>query len=336
MLASLSCIRWLRALRPEVAVLCALAAAPNASAQDHEAALFPSKPITLVVAFPAGGSLDGYARTLAGELHKLGSAVVVENVGGAGGVLGAQRVLRASPDGYTLLFGSVNDLVLAPIVSKNAGYKAADFVPLALVNSTAPVLVAGPKFAGSLEQLIESSKRAPRSVTMGTPGNGTFQHLSASLLERSAGIDLLHVPYKGAAPLMTDLLGGQVDVAVVALPAALVHLKAGRLRALGVLREGRDPNAPEIPSVNGQGGIRSIDARLWAGLAAPPGTPAGVTQRLQALLAPALRSPDMRAYNTKTGSETPDPLVEGAAFGRFLASEDAKFRSVAATVKLDD
>jgi tripartite-type tricarboxylate transporter receptor subunit TctC len=292
--------------------------------------------ITLVVSFPAGGSLDGYARTFAAELSAAGQAVVVENIGGAAGALGAQRVLRANPDGQTVLFGSVNDLVLAPLTNRQAGYSTDSFTVLNLVNTTSPVLLAGPKWPqGDFDELVRASRAKPLGIAQGSPGVGTFQHLAAALIEQQLGIDWLHVPYRGAAPLMTDLLGGQIELAVVALPAAMAQLRANKLRSLGLLRGKRDATAPELATINETVSIKGVDIQLWAGLAVGANVPAAQVASLRALFAPLVRSQNMVAYNTKTGSETPDASFDAPRFERMVQAEVQRFKPLVARLKLD-
>lgn len=206
-------------------------------------AAYPERAITLVVPNAAGGAADSLARSMADELGKrLGQTIIVENVGGASGAIGAQKVLRSAPDGYTLLFGTTSDMVVTPIANKAAGYSVRDFTPLAKVGVTPMTLTARPSLGvTTLDQMVALARQKPDGLTVGTTGSASLQAFATVALQRAAGIDLLGIPYKGGAPLLNDLLGAKIDLGVMTLPAALPHVRSGKLTFLGVLSEARHP-----------------------------------------------------------------------------------------------
>ena len=297
---------------------------------------YPDKPITLVVPNPAGGAADNLARGFAEEMGKrLKQAVVVENVGGASGALGALKVLRAAPDGYTLLFGNTSDMVVTPIANLNAGYATKDFTPVALVGLTPMALVARYNLGvAGIDQLIAMAKAKPNGVSVGTPGNNSFQAFATVALQKAAGIDLLAVPYKGGAPLATDLLGGQIDLAVMAMPGAMPHVRAGKLTLLGLLVDKRLPSAPDVPTVNEGSAVKGVSMQIWAGIGGPAGLPADIVERLNAAVRDILVDKDFNERRLKNGDLPVTPL-SAAEFGKFLAAETDKFRKLATGMKLE-
>ena len=308
-------------------------AAQVATAAD---AKFPERPITLVVPNAAGGAADNLARAFAEELAgRLGQPVVVENVGGASGALGALRVLRATPDGHTLLFGTTSDMVVTPIANRAAGYAPRDFTPIAKVGITQMVLVARPGLGvTSLDQLVALARQKPDGLTVGTTGTASLQAFAAVALQRAAGIDLLGVPYKGGAPLMNDLLAGQVDLAIAALPGALPHVRAGKLVALGLLSDKRAAAAPDIPTVNESAAVKGVQIEIWAALAGPPKLPAPVVDAIARATTVLLTDKAFVERRAKVGDQTP-PVESPAEFARFLAAEEQRFRTLATGMKLE-
>ena len=307
----------------------AVALAPAAHA-------WPDKPITLVVPNPAGGAADNLARGFAEEMSKrLKQTVVVENVGGASGALGAQKVLRASADGYTLIFGNTSDMVVTPIANPSAGYATRDFTPVALVGLTPMALVARPGLGIThIDQLVAQAKARPNGLTVGTTGATSFQAFSTVALQKAGGIDLLAVPYKGGAPLATDLLGGQIDLAVMAMPGAMPHVRAGKLTLLGLLVDKRLPSAPELPTVNEGAAVKGVTMQIWAGIGGPPGLPAPVVETLNATVRDILLDKDFNERRIRNG-DLPVTPISAAEFGRFLAAEVDKFRALATGMKLE-
>ncbi len=297
---------------------------------------FPDKPITLVVPNPAGGAADNLARGFAEEMGKrLKQSVIVENVGGASGALGAQKVLRAAPNGYTLFFGTTSDMVVTPIANAGAGYATKDFTPIALVGLTPMALVARNTLGvAGIDPLIAMAKAKPNGLTVGTTGNSSFQAFATVALQKAAGIDLLAVPYKGGAPLTTDLLGGQIDLAVMAMPGAMPHVRAGKLTLLGLLIDKRLPSAPDVQTINEGSLVRGVSMQIWAGIAGPAGLPADVVDILNATVRDILVDKDFNERRLKNGDLPVAPL-SAAEFGKFLGAETDKFRKLASGMKLE-
>ncbi len=320
-----------RVLVPLCAALLALACAP-AAAQGS----YPDKPITLVVPNAAGGAADNLARSMAEELGKrLGQPVVVENVGGASGALGAQRVLRSPADGYTLLFGTTSDMVVTPIANRLAGYSVRDFTPLAKVGVTPLTITARPGLGvTSLDQLVALAREKPNRLSVGTTGNASLQAFATVALQRAAGIDLLGVPYKGGAPLVNDLLGGQLDLGVMTLPAALVQVRAGKLTMRGVLSEKRPASAPDLPTANESQSAKGVVVEIWAALAGPAGLPSGVVDRISRAVQAILADKEFTERRAKLG-DAAVPYQTPAEFGRFLLAEDERYRALATGLKLE-
>ena len=320
--------RWARgALMAAVTCLAALTQAAHA---------WPDKAITLVVPNPPGGAADHLARGFAEEMAKrLKQPVVVENVGGASGVLGAQKVLRAPADGYTLIFGNTSDMVVTPIANPNAGYATRDFTPVALVGLTPMALVAQPSLGVSgIDQLVAQAKARPNGLTVGTTGASSFQAFSTMALQKAAGIDLLAVPYKGGAPLTNDLLGGQIDLAVMAMPGAMPHVRSGKLTLLGLLVDKRLPTAPDLPTVNDGTAVKGVSMQIWAGIGGPPGLPASVVEKLNTAVRDILVDKDFNDRRLRNGDIPVTPMT-AAEFCRFLGGEVEKFRGLATGMKLE-
>lgn len=322
--------------RAWLARLAAAAAVSTLAALPLAAQAWPDKPITLVVPNPAGGAADTLARSFAEEMAKrLKQTVVVENVGGASGAIGAQKVLRAPPDGYTLIFGNSSDMVVTPIANPSAGYATKDFTPIALVGLTPMALVARPGLgAANVDQLVAMAKARPNGLTVGTPGASSFQAFATVALQKAAGIDLLGVPYKGGAPLATDLLGGQIDLAVMAMPGAMPHVRGGKLTLLGLLVDKRLPSAPELPTVNESAAVKGVTMQIWAGIGGPGGLPAPVVDKLNTTVREILQDKDFNERRIRNGDLPVAPLTP-AEFGRFLAGEVEKFRALAVGMKLE-
>lgn len=297
---------------------------------------WPEKPITLVVPNPAGGAADNLARSFAEEMAKrLKQTVVVENIGGASGAIGAQKVLRAPTDGYTLMFGTSSDMVVTPIANPSAGYATRDFTPIALVGLTPMALVARPSLGiTGIDQLVAQAKARPNGLTVGTTGSSSFQAFSTVALQKAAGIDLLAVPYKGGAPLTTDLLGGQIDLAVMAMPGAMPHVRAGKLTLLGLLVDKRLSSAPDLPTVNEGSAVKGVTMQIWAGISGPPRLPAAVVETLNATVRDILLDKEFNERRIRNG-DLPVTPISAAEFGRFLAAEVEKFRALATGMKLE-
>lgn len=302
--------------------------APHAMGQTY-----PAKPITLVVPYPAGAAVDNIGRSLAVELSKqLGQSVVVENVGGASGTIGATKVRRSAPDGHTLMIGTVNELLVAPAVMKS-GYSVADFTPLAKISSNSTVVVAHPSFpANSIDEMVELARRSKEPMLMGATGAAVMQTVGGMLLADAADIKVTNVVYKGGAPMVTDLLAGQIKVGTVALPSVLPHIRSGKLKALGLISIRRDPTAPDIPTVNEGRAVKGVEADLWTGLVGPAHLPVPVVARLAAAMREILADPKYREAQLKAGS-IPAELEGAAAFGPYVIGEQTRLAPVLANIK---
>jgi tripartite-type tricarboxylate transporter receptor subunit TctC len=276
-----------------------LAAPFTASAQA-----WPGKPISLVVPFPPGGSSDVLARALTDRLGQaLGQPVIVESRPGAGATLGADYVSKAKADGHTLLMGAVHHTIATSVYRKLPYDFEKSFAPITTVALVPNVLVVNAKStATDVKGVIALAKAAPGKFSYGSNGNGTVQHLIGTQFASLAGADLLHVPYKGSAPLTTDLLGGQIDVSFDTLTPVLQHIKAGKLRAVAVTTGKRSTTLPEVPTL-AESGMKDFDQGTWFGILAPAGTPKEVVTRLNTELVKIIQSPDFRKRMEEIGAE---------------------------------
>lgn len=299
-------------------------------------AAYPQRPVTLVVPNAAGGAADNLARSIAEELGKhLGQSVVVENLGGASGSLAAQKVLRAQADGYTLLFGTTSDMVVTPIALKTAGYSAKDFTPIAKVGSTPMTLVARNNLGvTTAAQMLTLAKQKSQGLSVGVTGNASLQAFATMAMQRAAKIDLLAVPYKGGAPILNDLLGGQIDLAVMALPGVLHQVRAGKLTWLGLLSDKRSPQANDLPTLGETPGFEGVVTEIWAGIAGPSGLQPSVVNRLSQAVKAVLTDVAYIERRAKSG-DTSVPFAPPDEFGRFLLAEDARYRELATGMKLE-
>ncbi|WPH13471.1 Bug family tripartite tricarboxylate transporter substrate binding protein [Variovorax paradoxus] len=277
------------------ATLCA-----TAFAQDK----YPSKPITLVVPQTAGGANDAIARVVAQRLsEQMGQSVIVDNRPGAGGTVATAALARAKHDGYTLLLTADSAHVVGPALYKNPGFDAVkDFEPIAPVATAGYVLVANPSFpANNVAELIAQAKAHPGQYTIASAGNGTLNHLIGEMLQKQAGIQLRHVPYKGSAAAATDVVGGQVPLSVQSLPSVMGFIKAGRLKVLGVVNAKRVAVLPDVPTIGET--LKGFGEAPWYALFAPAGTPAPIVAQLQAEVARALDQKDVADKLAAVGCE---------------------------------
>lgn len=311
--------------------LAAVAVLPAGLARSQPA--WPTRPVSLVVPFPAGGSSDFGARLIAPELAKrFDQPVVVENVGGAGGALGVQRVVRAAPDGYTLLYGSLSETVLVPMVNPKVGYASEELEPVALAGGAAVAFVARQDFpASTLDELIALARRRPGALTYGSPGVGTFQHVMAETVKARTGIFVVHIPYRGAQPMMTDLMGGAIDVGVTAVTNVPPLLKAGRVKVLGVTSSERIAALPSVPAFGDTPALRGLDLQTWAMVFAPRATPPAVVDRANAAIVEVLRLPAIVEAVLRTGS-TPARPLDAAQARAFYARERDVYRPIASRI----
>jgi len=289
-------------------------------------ATFPSKPVTLVVPFPAGGALDVVARALAEEMRKhLGQPVVVENRAGAGGTLGSGVVARATPDGHTILLGSVATHAIAPGVYRSLSYDALkDFVPITQVTSSPLLVTSSAKLSAStLAELIATVRAQPGKLNYGSTGNGTAVHLAGEVLKSAAGLDAVHVPYKGGPDAITALITGDTAFMVVNLELALPQVRAGKTRALAVTGSRRISALPDVPTLR-EAGVAGTEVTTWFGLFAPAGTPKAAVDRLQRDAATSLQAlaPRFAAQGDESVGSTPEQ------FAAFVQAEHARWGKV--------
>jgi tripartite-type tricarboxylate transporter receptor subunit TctC len=265
----------------------ALALALPVQAQDY-----PSKPIKIVVPFAAGGGADIVSRIVAEKLQgKWGQGVIVENRAGAGGNVGSEAVFRAAPDGYTVLLTTQGPLVVNKALYAKLAYEPEAFVPVSLVAAAYGVLVVNPKVAANnVQQLIALAKASPDKLNYASQGTGTTAHLAAELFKSTADIKVVHIPYKGTGPALTDLLGGQVDMMFTEVSAAGPYIRDGKLRALAVGSEKRNPLLPDVASLSET--LPGMVVMTWYGMVAPPGTPAAISSKLSTTVAEVLKQPD--------------------------------------------
>ncbi len=304
--------------------LAALSATPFAGAQ----ATYPTKPIRIVVPFPAGGTTDILARAVAQRLSEtLGQPAVVDNRPGAGGNIGAELVAKAPADGHTLLMGTVGTHAInASLYSKMPYDHVRDFAPIILVAGVPNVLVVYPSVpVGSVKELIAYAKANPGKLNFASSGSGTSIHLAGELFKTMAGVQMAHVPYKGSAPAVTDLLGGQVQLMFDNLPSALPHIKAGKLKALAVTSATRAAALPDVPTI-AESGLAGFDATSWFGLLAPAGTPQPIIARLNNEVAKWLASAEAKEKMAGLGANTAGHSAD--EFVRHIAAETSKWAKV--------
>lgn len=291
---------------------------------------WPEKPVTVVVPFASGGTTDIIARTIGQKMgESLRQPVVVDNRPGAGGTLGASNVARATPDGYTLLLATVAH-TMAPGIYKKLPYDfTRDLVPVGLVALTPNVLLVGASMpVKSVAELIAYIKSHPGKVNYGSAGPGSTEHLSGELFRSMTGTDIVHVPYKGGAPMMTDLIAGQIQMAVETSPSAAPHVRSGKLRALAVTTAKRSPAYPGVPTLD-ESGIKGYEVTTWYALMAPRGTPEAVTRRLGTELAKALQQPDVLKRFEEQGVTAGD--MTPAQLAAFIRQETERWGRVSKT-----
>ena len=291
---------------------------------------WPSRPVKLVIGYPPGGSTDIAGRLFAERLgRKVGQNVVVENRAGAGGTVAAASVVRADPDGYTLLLAASPEVSIAPITMKAMPYDPVkDLQPVTLVGQVPFFLVVNPSLPfNTLQDLIAYAKANPNRLNYSSFGNNTSNHLTGELFKSVAGIQAVHVPYKGSGPSMVDLIGGQVQYSFDTPPAVMEHVKAGKLRALAVAAPQRLPSLPNVPTF-GEAGMPGFMGGTWFGLFLPAKTPKDIAERIHAESVAVLRAPELvQAFNEKNILPSPQSSEE---FARFVQSEVGKWKALAA------
>ncbi len=296
---------------------------------DAPAQNYPSKPIRLVVPYPPGGPLDIMARAIGQKLTEAWhQPVVVDNRAGAGGNIGADLVAKSPADGYTLLMGAVATHAINPTLYGKLTYDPVkDFTPVALVAQVPNILVVNPSVpAKSVKELIEFARARPGYLNFGSGSTGSTGHLAGELFKTMAGVQMVHIPYKGGAPAMADLLAGQVQLMFDNLANALPNVRAGRLRALAVTTLARSQAMPDLPTI-AESGLPGFDLTTWFGLMVPAGTPPEIVVRLNKEIVRALNAKDMRERLDKMGTEPP-PNNTPEHFAAFIRTEAAKYAKV--------
>ncbi|MBR0756317.1 tripartite tricarboxylate transporter substrate binding protein [Bradyrhizobium jicamae] len=286
---------------------------------------YPNRPITLVIPFAPGGSTSIVGRGVAEKMGELlGEKVVVDNRPGAGGTVGTKAVAKSDPDGYTLVLGYTGTLAIGPSLYKNVGYDPRkDFAPVGMIGNAPNSLVVHPSFpAKTVAELISYAKANPGKVNFGSAGAGTASHITGEYFARAAGIMLVHIPYKGTGPALTDLLGGHIPMAFAPIPASHTNVAAGKLRALAVTSATRSSLLPEVPTI-AEAGLPGFDASLYYGLAAPAGTPRPIIDKLNKALRDALASEEVKRQLGNDGTDITPGTPE--AYAEFIDKDEKKW-----------
>jgi len=303
--------------------------APAAWAQPY-----PAKPIRMIVHFPPGGPTDLVARAIGQKLTEAwGPQVVIDNRPSAGGVIGVETVVRAPPDGYTLLFATGGSMSIAPALGTKLPYNVfTDLSPISLVVINPQILVMHPSVqANSVRDLIKLAKAKPGALNYASVGPGSPQHLGGEMLKTMAGIDMVHIPYKGTAPAITDLLGGQVSLMFNSMPSVLQHVKSGRLKGIAVSTAKRSPAAPDIPTV-AEAGVPGFNYATWYGIFGPAGMPKPIVAKLNGEIVRILQDKELAQRLAREGAEPAPGTPEELA--RYMRSEHDQWKKTIAAAKL--
>lgn len=304
-----------------------------ASAQD----VYPERPIKMLIGFPAGGTVDTIARLISpGISARLKQSIVIENRGGAAGALAVEGVVHGQPDGYLIILASAGALAVIPQMRTTKGYDPfKDLTPITRVASTPQLLVVGKHVAAnSVQELVTFAKANPGKLTFGSTGNGSTLHLAGELFKQRAGVDILHVPYRGGGPAVTGMLTGEIDMLLVDIPVVIAHVESGAFKALGLASDRRISILPNVPTV-AEAGVPGVIAEGWYAMYAPPGTPAPIVNTLQRAIAESLAPPETRQALLKLGAiteaSTPDELTahlrsEYAKWGEVIRISGAKMQ----------
>lgn len=288
---------------------------------------YPTKPVTIIVPYAAGGSLDVVTRILARSLTtRLGQTVLVENRAGAGSNIGAAHVAKSAPDGHTLFLASPATAINVSLYSKLNYDPEKDLTPVSLLTAVPSVLLVHPSAPyKSVAELVAHAKQNPGKLNYSSGGAGSSEHLGSEMFKYYAGVDITHIPYKGGAPALADLMGGQVTMMFSNRIGALPHIRSGKLRALGVADGVRSPQLPEVPTFV-EAGYPDLKVLVWSGIMAPTGTPAAIVNRLHAVITEAMQAPEMKAQMDDMGVT----IASGgpAQFGEFLRNQIAQWRPI--------
>ena len=321
-------------LSRRAALACSLAVLASAPAVAQEAS-YPSKPITIVVGYPPGGSTDLTGRVVATELgNRLGVPVVIENIGGAGGAIGAQKVASAAPDGYTLLVGASNEIAINKLVTKKVKYDIKDFTAIGLIASQPLVLVASTgSGVKNLAEFTQKVSKNPGKFSYGSSGVGTSLHLAGEMVKEQGKLFMTHIPYRGVAPLTNDLMGNNLEYGVFVLSSGLPHIKSGKVIALGTTESTRSAATPDIPAISESAQYKNVDIGVWFALMAPAHLPKPVFDKLKKALNEALQAPELRKKLESSGSTVSSPSVN---IDKFLAAEVAKYKQIVEFAKIEE
>lgn len=318
--------------RTLIACGAALLAAGPAMADD--AASYPNKPVTIVVGYPAGGSTDLVGRLVANEIEKhLGQTVIVENLGGAGGAIGAQKVANAKPDGYTLLVGANNEIAIANMINKSIKYKISDFTPIGVVASQPMVLVASQK-AGvkNTEAFYQAVKANPAKFSYGSSGVGTALHLAGEMMKDQAQIDMQHVPYRGVPALTNDVLGNNIEYGVFVLSSGLPLIKAGKVQAIATTEAKRYAATPDIPALAEHPAFKNVDINSWFAMMGPANMPAPVVAKIKEALNKTMAAPEFRKKMEDAGAQVMDSQIDTS---QYINGEIAKYKKIIDVAKIE-
>ncbi|ROQ91824.1 tripartite-type tricarboxylate transporter receptor subunit TctC [Delftia acidovorans] len=316
-----------KSLLRRTALACGLLIAATGSALADDAASYPNRAITMIVGYPAGGSTDLVGRFVAdGLASRLGQPVVVENLGGAGGAIGAQKAVKATPDGYTLFVGANNELAIARLINKSIKYSIGDFTPIGMIGSQPMVLVAsqkaGVKTAAEFSALVAKN---PGKFSYGSSGVGTALHLAGEMIKEQGKLHMTHIPYRGVAPLTTDLVGNNIEFGMFVLSSGLPQIRAGKVIALGTTEAKRSAITPDIPALSELPQYKNVDINVWFALMAPKGLPAPVAAKVKKALDETMASPEFRKKMEESGSVVADPKTDA---GKYINAEIAKYTKI--------
>lgn len=295
---------------------------------------FPSKPVRMIVPYPPGGGTDGLARVLVERMsEQLGQRVVIENLAGGGGTVGIGSAAKAPPDGYTIMMGTLATHSIAPAIYPKLPYDPRrDFTPIANFAYLTNYVVAGPSLkVNSVAELIRAAKEKPGRITFASAGNGTPAHLAIELFRMRTGAEVLHVPYKGGGPAITDLLGGHVDAIFGDPVSVLPHVASGRLKALAIAGPKRSSAQPTVPTT-AEAGLPNFQVRVWHGVLAPDGVPPDIAKKLADAVHAATRDPKVQAALARMGAEPADEVL--GEFGKVIQAEALQWSEVARRAKV--
>ncbi len=304
-------------------VIAALACGAPALAQDY-----PARPLRIVITFPAGGPTDVIVRTIGQKLtDKWGAPIVIDNRGGGGGIVGTEIVAHAAPDGYTLLVGTAGGMSINPALHGKLSYDPfRDFAPVGMLVVNPQILVVHPAVpARTVKELVAITKAKPNQFNFASAGTGTATHLGLELLRLAAGIEAVHVPYKGGAPAITDLIAGQVQMLLVSIPSVLPHVRAGRLRAIAVTSARRSASAPDVPTI-AEAGYPGFEYSNWNALFVPAATPAARIRKLNAEIVSILNDPEIIQRLTLQGADPAPGTPESLA--RYMRADHERWKTV--------